>query len=112
MEPQEEVFSLAAELAGKKDPRLEAVCAAVCQYLRQKLRRGVSWEDCRSSFVLAAGILSTSVLRRLDSENLEVFDAGTMRLTFEDRSDAMILMAEKLLEPWCRDDVAFLGVRG
>ena len=112
MKPLEEIFSLAAALSGGSDPRLEAICGAVFEYLKQKLRRGVSVEDCRSSFVFAGGLMSTAVLQALDSEGLSGFDAGTMKLTFEDKTNAMAAAARELLEPWCRDDVAFRGVRG
>ena len=112
MEPLEEVFSLTEMLAGGADPRQEAVCGAVFEYLKQCLRKGVSVEDCRSSFVFAAGLMSTAVLKALDSEGLAGFDAGTMQLKFQDRTDAMTAAARELLAPWCRDDTAFRGVRG
>lgn len=112
MEPLEEIFSLTEMLTGGRDPRQEAVCGAVYEHVKQKLRRGVSVEDCRSSFVFAAGLLSTAMLKALDSEGLSGFDAGTMKLTFEDKTNAMVSAAKELLEPWCRDGTAFLGVRG
>ena len=112
MKPLEEIFSLAGALSGGADPRLEAVCGAVYEYLQQKLRKDVTVEDCRSSFVFAGGLMSAALLQTLDSEGLSGFDAGTMKLTFEDKANAMVTAARELLEPWCRDDVAFRGVRG
>lgn len=112
MKPLEEIFSLAGALSGGSDPRLEAICGAVYEYLQQKLRKGVTVEDCRGCFVFAGGLMSTAVLQALDSEGLSCFNAGTMKLTFENKTNAMVAAAREILEPWCRDDVAFRGVQG
>lgn len=108
-----EIVSLTVELYGRQDPRLEGICTAICQQLTAQLRRGVTVEACRESFVNAGALLALSYLRTLEDDGIDGFDAGTLKLSFADRSDRLSTIAKELMAPWCgKDEFAFCGVRG
>lgn len=108
----EDILLLTTDFYGSEDDRVRSVVAAVYHFLPSQLRSGVTPEDCRSAFVPAAAFLAMSYLKVLDHDQLEGFDAGTLKLSFADRSDRLCQLAKTLLAPWCGDrDFAFCGVR-
>lgn len=113
MSVQEEILQLAESLAVGATEKLPMICSAVVQNLQTRLRNGVSIDDCRESFVCAAALMSSSIVKTMDDDCLSGFDAGTLKLSFENRTDQLLLIADRLLAPWCAaDDFAFCGVEG
>lgn len=112
MEPLDEIRALSAELNGAPDDRLSGICCATYSYLLSKLRNGITISNCHDAFVYAAALFSLSVLRCLDEEGLSSFDAGTLKLSFQDNHDRFASLARQLILPWCSDAFAFCGVRG
>ncbi len=109
----DEIVMLTAEFYGSQDSRMESICAAVCQQLTAQLRRGVTVEACRESFVHAAALLALSYLRALQDDQIDGFDAGTLKLSFADRSDRLSTIAGELMAPWCgKEEIVFRGVSG
>ena len=111
MELVQEVAVLACQIHGEPDIRLEMLCPAVCEQLRTRLRRGVSPEDCRSSFVCAAALMAVSMLETIYSGGLESMDAGTLALHFSKEGTPLADLARGILAPWCDDGTAFRSVR-
>lgn len=113
MSLHEEIVQLAGALSGAPASRLEQICAAVIQNLQTMLRKGVTVEQCRQSFVYAAALMAVSIVKTVDMQEISGFDAGTLKLSFADRSNQLAQMAGQLLAPWCgTDDFAFCGVEG
>ena len=111
MELVQEVAALACQIHGEPDIRLEMLCPAICEQLRTRLRRGVSPEDCRPSFVCAAALTAVSMLEAIYSGGLESMDAGTLALHFGKEGTRLSDLARGLLAPWCDDGTAFRSVR-
>ena len=113
----EEILTLAAGLCGVEGDRaaLETLCAAVCRELDGMLAEGVTAEQCREPYMLAAAWLMADRWQAgRDGQGITAFSAGDMTVH---RSPAAGRPLEEralaLLAPWCRDrGFVFLGVRG
>lgn len=111
MSIQEEILQLTESLADGNCEKLSLICTAAAQNLQARLRKGVSIDDCRESFVYAAALMSLSIVKTMDDDRLSDFDAGTLKLSFFDRTDQLSVIANRLIAPWCAtDDFAFCGV--
>ena len=113
MDIYEEILQTAKSLCGGADTHLPLICTAVAKNLQARLRSGVSVEECRDSFVYAAALMTLSIIRTVDNDQLSGFDAGTLKLNFTDRTDQLATLANRLLAPWySANDFAFRGVNG
>ncbi len=111
MTVEDKILEVTAALYGAEDPKLPLICSVVIQHLKARLKNGISIDDCRDSFIYASALMSLSIVKTVDNDQLSGFDAGTLKLNFTDRSDQISSLAEKLLAPWVRvDDFAFCGV--
>ena len=111
MSVQEEILQLAESLSGANHEKLPLICTAAAQNLQARLRSGVSIDDCRESFVYAAALMSLSIVKTMDDDRLSGFDAGTLKLSFDNRTDQLFVIANRLIAPWrAADDFAFCGV--
>lgn len=113
----EEILTLAAALCGVEGDRgaLETLCAAVCRELDGLLAEGVTAEQCREEYLLAAAWLLAhrwQLCRR--AGGITGFSVGDMTVRREGGPDAQLEeRARALLAPWCRDRTfVFRGVRG
>ena len=113
MSVQDEILQLASVLCGGQETELALICPAVVQMLQARLRKGVSIDNCHDSFVCAAALTVLSIVKSTDRDSISGFDAGTLKLSFSERTDQIAVLARQLLAPWCgADDFAFCGVRG
>lgn len=91
---------------------LTMLCEPIEEYLTEKLRKGVTPEDCRACFVTAGAILAASAVGSFAAKGISSFDAGTLSITLEDKNDEHTRFAMELIAPWCGGDVSFRSVRG
>ena len=105
-----EVFAQAGE-AGRD--ALRQLCGAAEIELSAELRRGILPDDCRGSFVCAAAMLAASHYIAARTQN-ERFTVGSVSISDVGGSNASALrtQAALLMRPFCRGELAFLGVRG
>ncbi len=110
------VLMVASDLYGNPDQqtehRLRDFCTCAVAILSSRLRQGLTYEDCRENFTIAAALLALSMLRSFEDGEvgLASFDAGTLSLHFDSRQDQLSLIVKQLLAPWCDYGSAFVGV--
>ena len=111
MSIHDEIVQLATVLCPDGEELLAKICGAVEQNLMSRLRSGVSIDDCRDSFIYASALMSVSVIKTVDADQLSGFDAGTLKLSFHDRTNQISALANQLMAPWLAStDFAFRGV--
>lgn len=114
---REQILALAMALGGvESGPALEELCLAARRELADRLKDGVSEEDCGPAFAVAAAWLALAGLYAGQGE-AESFTAGELTVrTGNDgqaRAQALRAQAEQLMSPYLKDrGFAFLGVRG
>ena len=105
---------MAHELSEENQALLEAVCRATVVSLTARLREHLTPEDCRSDFVMAAGLYALSAMSGISEiAQLEQFTAGdlTLRRSGADAAAACLhAQAELLMAPYLKDTFAFQGV--
>lgn len=99
---------LGGALSAEETGLLNEVSAAVYAALAQQLRPGVTPEDCRESFSVAASLIAAEAVQSPAREGLRIFDAGTLSLHFEGRP--LYELARQLLAPWLDGGVRFRSV--
>lgn len=104
-----EVFAQAGE-AGRE--ALRQLCGAAEVTLTAELRRGILPDDCRGSFVCAAAMLAAShyIAARAQNGRFTVGDVSVLE-TGAESAEALRTQAGLLMRPFCRGELAFLGVR-
>ena len=116
----EQIQAHAQLMAGGLSPQqtevLKTLCQAAASYLENRLREGLTAEDCKADFVAAASLLALAGLnsyRAEDfSEQVSVADF-TMKTTtgYKDAaSNCLKTQAELMIAPYQKDRFAFLGV--
>lgn len=114
----EQVLELAQALGGvdQDEEALRTLCAAACQALDRRLKDGLTAEDCRGAYSLAAAWLAMDWLRGGGGmDGITALSAGDISVR-RDGSGGSGRLAERALAvmaPFLRDeDFAFRGVRG
>lgn len=111
----EQVVALCKELGvgEEQETLLLPLAEAACQQLHDRLRRGVTEEDCSHVFPLAAAMLVLDSLEGLTGESgVTSFTAGEVTIRKEGRT-SMRAQAMQLMSPWLgKDGFAFMGVLG
>lgn len=118
---KEQVFAQAALLAGELDRRqrdcLELLCGACTSSLQQRLRDGLTPEECKADFIAAASLYALAALGSVTEEDqLEEFRAGdlTVKQNHTKNRDAasrcLERQAEMLILPYLKDSFRFVGV--
>lgn len=112
----EQVLELVRALggAGKDEDLLRTLCVNACRTLDQRLRDGVTAEDCEGAYPLAAAWLTLDWLRGGGLEDVTAISAGGISLRRESGGGRTLTdQAWALMKPWLRDDgFVFRGVRG
>lgn len=116
----EQVMELVQALggAGQSETLLEAVCAAACRTLDQKLKDGLTPEDCQGAYPLAAAWLAMDWLRSgRGLEGVTALSAGDISVRREPGSgegaEKLSRRAMELMGPYLRDEAfVFRGVSG
>lgn len=105
---------LAAELCGLKeaDELLTSLCFAAFDSLKQRLREGVTPEQCGRTFWVAAATLAARAWKESGSESdITGFSAGSVQVQMDREGKAFSSAAMKLLSPWLKDEgFSFMGV--
>lgn len=117
---KEQVFAQAALLAGELDSRqtdlLSILCTATTTSLSNRLREGLTPEDCKADFIAAASLFALAAMNSVnDSASVEEFKAGdlTVKQNLSSRDAASRCLhnqAELMIAPYLKDRFAFMGV--
>ena len=95
-------------------PMLEVLCRSAENSLRQKLREGITPEDCKAEFVAAASLLALAALSEQDDvAQMEQIHAGDLTLRRGSPDSAACCLryqAEVMMAPYLQDKFAFMGV--
>ena len=93
---------------------LAVFCRSAENSLRQKLRDGITPEDCKADFIAAASLLALAALSETDDmAQLEHIQAGDLTLRRGSQDSAACCLryqAEVLMMPYLKDKFAFMGV--
>lgn len=111
----EEIYTVAEVFAQAGETGREALrqlCGAAEVELTAELRRGILPDDCRGSFVCAAAMLAAShyLAARTQGGRFTVGDVSVSDAGAESAA-ALRTQAGLLMRPFCRGELAFLGVR-
>ena len=94
---------------------LGLLCTAAESDWRQRLRQGVTAEDCREAFLCACAFTAAAGLARGRGGGMS-FTAGSVTVRAdaaetERTARALQEQAVRLMAPWTEEDFAFRGVR-
>ena len=115
----EQVFAQALLMAGEDSQVSEDVLAVLCQSatatLRDRLREGLTPEDCKADFVAAASLYALAAFGCVRDGNLEQITAGdlTVKRSAERAdvaSNCLRHQADLMITPYLKDRFAFMGV--
>jgi hypothetical protein len=114
----ERVFAQALVLAGELEERqnalLKVLCRSACSELSEKLRSGLTPEDCLADFVSAACLMALAALSEAgEPEQVESFTAGDVSVRKKHSSAAancLRYQARVMMAPYVRESFSFLGV--
>ena len=105
---------LARELAAEKEELLAVACQAAVSSLQARMRDNVRPEDCRSDFIMAAGMYAMAAITELDSldqvEQLTAGDVTVRRGSKDGAANYLRTQAEVLMAPYLKQPLVFLGV--
>ena len=112
------VYAQAALLAGQLEAQqmelLKLLCQAAQSSLRNRLRDGLTEEDCKVDFVAAASLFALAALNEAgQAGTLEEFRAGDLtvkRSGMDTSSRCLQRQAELIIQPFLKDGFVFLGV--
>ena len=95
-------------------PMLEVFCRSAENSLRQKLREGITPEDCKADFIAAASLLALAALSETDDmaqvEHIQAGDLTLRRGSPDSAACCLRYQAEVLMMPYLKDKFAFMGV--
>ncbi len=113
---EQEIFDLAVTfLEDSADhSALDYFCKAAFAQLRAGLKPQFLPEDCRDAFVPAAAWLALGFYNHTQgADGVSAFSVGDMSLTKNtEQQRQLALQAERLMAPYLRGEMAFLGVVG
>ena len=123
---RQRIFSLANVLCAateQENEALELLCEAAERELLQRLREGITPQDCEEAFVCAGAWIAASGMLTsracASSGEVKSFKAGevSVELSAEERSGSAAASlrreAERLMRPYIKDSAfGFFGVRG
>ena len=114
----EQVFAQALLMAGEDSQVSEDVLAVLCQSatatLRDRLREGLTPEDCKADFVAAGALYALAALSETDSvsslQRLEVGDVTMVSGGATAAASCLRKQAELIMAPFVQDSFSFRGV--
>ena len=112
----DEIYQLSSELIGETSTQLEKLCQIVKVRLENKLKDGITTEDCHEVFVPAAAAMAASMYSEMKaiSDDVSSFSAGNISIsrTIECTELKEFLdMSQELLAPYLKDDrFCFRGI--
>ena len=114
----EQIFAQAALLAGplteQQTELLKVLVQTAESSLRNRLRDGLTDEDCKADFVAAASLYALTALHETGKTGgLEEFRAGDLmvkRSGMDTSSRCLQRQADLIIQPFLKDSFAFVGV--
>ncbi len=114
----DQVFAQALLLSGgleaKQEALLKLLCRGAVNSLAQRLRQGLTPEDCKADFVAAASLYALAALSGSDDlDRVEQITVGDMTMRRNDSDAAancLRYQAELMIGPYLKDRFAFRGV--
>ena len=114
----DQVYAQALLLAGPvetaQSQALEQLCAGVTAALTQRLRVGITPEDCKADFIAAGSLYALAMLSCAgvcgDAVEMKAGDLSFRRRDGDAAANALRSQAELIIAPYLQDRVAFLGV--
>ena len=105
---------LLRDLTEKDLAMLEVLSRSAEVSLKAKLRDGIREEDCIADFIAAASLFVVAAMSELDEvaqmEQVTVGDLTMRRKSDNAAGCCLRYQAELLMQPYLRDDFAFIGV--
>lgn len=105
---------MSQQAAENEGEMLKTLCRAAVVSLTDRLRPGLTPEDCKADFVAAAALYSLAALAELDDmSRLEQVTAGDITLRQSGNNAAtgcLRYQAELLMAPYMQDRFCFRGV--
>lgn len=105
---------LTQDSTDKNLPLLEVFCRSAENALRQKLRDGITPEDCKADFIAAASLLALAALSETDDtaqfEHISAGDLTLRRGSPDSAACCLRYQAEVVMMPYLKDKFAFMGV--
>ncbi len=113
----EQVFAQACILAGNLGQRernlLQLLCQGATSSLKNRLRQGLTPEDCRADFIAAASLFALAAMSGAVGEEFDQVKLGEVTLKRQDRDTAskcLYNQAELIIAPYLADRFSFRGV--
>lgn len=114
----EQVYAQAVMLSGTVETDRESLLRVFCQSavagMMQRLREGLTPEDCKADFVAAGALYALAALSETDpGANMERVQFGDVTLVPGGTSAASRCLrrqADLIISPYCRDSFVFRGV--
>lgn len=95
-------------------PMLEVLSRSAENSLRQKLREGLTPEDCKADFIAAASLLALAALSEMDDVSqmtqIQTGDLTLRRGSTDSAACCLRYQAEVMMAPYLQDKFAFMGV--
>ena len=113
---QAHALLLAGGMGDHQTRILNALCHSAASTLENRLRDGLTPEDCKADFIAAASLLAlaamTTYMGEEFSENISVADFSIKTVTgYNDAaSNCLKTQAELMIAPYLKDRFTFLGV--
>ena len=105
---------MAQELPKENEVLLEAICRSVVVSLQNRLRNGLTPEDCQTEFVTAAGMYALAAMSGVrELGDVEQFTAGDLTIrkaTGDAAANCLRTQADMLMAPYVKSPMAFMGV--
>ena len=113
---QAQALLLAGELTEGQIRILATLCHAAASSLENRLREGLTPDDCKADFIAAASLLALAAMNSVtgeeSAEQISVgdFSAKISRNRNDAASNCLRAQAELMIAPYLKDRFTFLGV--
>ena len=107
---------LAGEITQRQQRMLETLCSAVISSLQSRLREGLTPDDCKADFIVAASLMALAALAGISEdvpvEQITVGDFSVKKgtITYDAASNCLRAQAELMMTPYLKDNFSFVGV--
>lgn len=114
----EKIFAQALVLAGQPEEQelLRVLCSITADSLLSRLKAGLTEEDCEEALVNGGSLYALAAWNGVQgSEDVQELRAGDLTIkrgseTSATSTETYRAQAEKMLQPYLKDQFAFLGV--
>ena len=101
---------LAGELTQEEDRLLELLCSSACSGLKQKLREGLTPEDCKADFVAGASLYALAALSECgdDAQQVKRGDVTVQKSGKNTAATCLRIQADLIMAPYVKDRFLFV----